>query len=106
MLDFTKSAKRFMAINLIDNKSLMLRMPTKRVFDALVGIRDRISTLQMDDMQTIKEVYELLAIIMSNNLNHIEITVDYLSDLLDFEDIGTLYTAYMQFASGAANDPN
>lgn len=106
MLDFTKSAKRSMNVILIDGQSLMLRMPTKRVFDALVGIRSRISTLQMDDMESINEVYELLAVIMSNNLTHTKITVDYLADIIDFEDISRLYTDYMQFVTGVASDPN
>ena len=106
MLDFTKSSKRFMAINLIDNTSLMLRMPTKRVFDALVSIRARLTNLKLDDLQTIDEVYALLAIILSNNLNHIEVSVEYLSELLDFEDVSILYSGYMDFVKGVTTDPN
>ena len=106
MLDFTKSSKRFMAINLIDDTSLLLRMPTKRVFDALVSIRDRLSNLKLDDLQTINEVYALLAVILSNNLNHIEVSVEYLSDLLDFEDVSILYSGYMDFVKGVTTDPN
>ena len=106
MLDFTKSSKRFMAVNLIDDTSLLLRMPTKRVFDALVSIRDRLSNIKLDDLQTINEVYALLAVILSNNLNHIEVSVEYLSDLLDFEDVSILYSGYMDFVKGVTNDPN
>ena len=106
MLDLTKSAKRFLAVNLIDDTSLMLRMPTKRVFDALVNLKDKLNTIQMDDLQTIDEVYELLSVILSNNLNHIKISVDYLSEIIDFEDLTILYTSYLEFVRGVTGDPN
>jgi len=106
MLDLTKSAKRFMAINLIDDKSLMLRMPTKRVFNALVGLQTRLPEFKSNDIGMIDEMYELLSVIMSNNLNHEEISVEYLSKIIDIEDLQTIYQEYMKFVKGVSDDPN
>lgn len=106
MLDLTKSAKRTMEITLIDGQNLKLRMPTKLVFDALMGIGGRISSLKMDDAQTIDEIYALIAEILSNNLTHTEITIEYITSMLDFEDITTIFLAYRDFAAGVVKDPN
>lgn len=106
MLDFTQSSKRFLAVNMIDNQAIRVRMPTKRVFDALLGLRDRLSSLTTDDAGQLDEIYGLIAIVMSNNLEHREVTQDYLSDLFDIEDVQTFFQAYMTFISGVVSDPN
>jgi len=106
MLDLTKTAKRTMGIKLIDGKELRLRMPTKAVFDALVGIQSRITNPQVSDIKTVNEIYELLATTLSNNLEHDQIDVAYIESILDFEDLMNVFTEYMKFASGASTDPN
>jgi len=106
MLDFTQSSKRSLAVNMIDDLAIRVRMPTKRVFDALLGLRDRLSNLTADDAGQLDEIYGLIAIVMSNNLEHREITRDYLSDLFDIEDVQTFFQAYMAFISGVVSDPN
>lgn len=106
MLDFTQASKRFLAVNLIDNKAIRVRMPTKRVFDALLGLRDRLSSLTADDAGQLDEIFQLIAVVMSNNLEHQEITQDYLSGLFDIEDVQIFFKAYMSFVSGVVSDPN
>jgi hypothetical protein len=91
---------------MIDNQAIRVRMPTKRVFDALLGLRDRLSSLTTDDAGQLDEIYGLIAIVMSNNLEHREITRDYLSDLFDIEDVQTFFHAFMAFISGVVSDPN
>jgi hypothetical protein len=106
MLDFTKSAKRFLAVNLIDNQCIRVRMPTKRVFDALMGLKDRLTTLTTDDAGQLDEIYDLIAVVMSNNLEHKEITSSYLSDLFDIEDVQIFFEAYMAFLGVVVSSPN
>lgn len=106
MLDFTQSAKRFLAVNLIDNQLIRVRMPTKRVFDALMGLRDRLSGQITDDAGQLDEIYCLIAIVLSNNLEHTEIAHEYLAELFDIEDVQTFFQAYMAFISGVVSDPN
>ena len=106
MLDFTQSAKRFLAVNLIDNQRIRVRMPTKHVFDALMGLRDRLSGQIADDAAQLDEIYGLIAIVLSNNLEHTEITHEYLAELFDIEDVQTFFQAYMSFINGVVSDPN
>lgn len=106
MLDFTQSAKRFLAVNLIDNQLIRVRMPTKRVFDALLGLKDHLTSLTADDSGQLTEIYNLIAIVLSNNLEHRAIASDYLAELFDIEDVQTFFQAYMAFISGVVSDPN
>ena len=106
MLDFTKSAKRYLAMNLIDNQSISVRMPTKRVFDALLGLKDYLTGLTADDGGQLDQIYILIAIVLSNNLEHKTITSDYLTELFDIEDVQTFFQAYMAFINGVVSDPN
>lgn len=106
MLDFTKTAKRFLAVNLIDGTCIRLRMPTKRVFDALLGLRDRLATLTTDDAGQLAEVYDLIAAVMSNNLEHQSITSEYLGEIFDIEDVQLFFESYMSFIGVAIADPN
>ena len=106
MLDFTQSAKRFLAVNLIDQQLIRVRMPTKRVFDALMGLRDKLSGPILDDARQLDEIYGLIAIVLSNNLEHTEITHEYLAELFDIEDVQIFFQAYMSFISSVVSDPN
>ena len=63
MLDFTQSTKRYLAINLIDNQLIRVRMPTKRVFDALLGLKDHLTSLTTDDGEQLTEIFDLIAIV-------------------------------------------
>ena len=106
MLDFTKSAKRCLAVNLIDNQAIKVRMPTKRVFDALIGLKDHLTNLITEDGGQLDEIYDLIAVVLSNNLEHKTITSDYLAELFDIEDVQTFFQAYMAFINGVVLDPN
>jgi hypothetical protein len=106
VLDFTKSAKRYLAINLIDNQLIRVRMPTKRVFDALLGLKDHLTSLTTDDGGQLGDIYDLIAVVLSNNLEHKPVTSDYLAELFDIEDVQTFFQGYMAFINGVVSDPN
>jgi hypothetical protein len=106
VLDFTKSAKRYLAINLIDNQLIRVRMPTKRVFDALLGLKDHLTSLTTDDGGQLGDIYDLIAVVLSNNLEHKPVTSDYLAELFDIEDVQTFFQGYMAFISGVVSVPN
>ena len=106
MLDFTKSAKRYLAVNLIDNQLIRVRMPTKRVFDALLGLKDHLTSLTTEDGEQLGDIYDLIAVVLSNNLEHKPVTSDYLAELFDIEDVQTFFQGYMAFISGVVSDPN
>lgn len=106
MLDFTQSAKRYLAINLIDNQLIRVRMPTKKVFDALLDLKDHLTRLSTDDGGQLDEIYDLIAVVLSNNLEHQPVTSEYLAELFDIEDVQTFFQAYMTFINGIVSDPN
>ncbi len=106
MLDFTQSAKRYLAVNLIDNQRIRVRMPTKKVFDALLGLKNHLTSLTTDDGGQLNEIYDLIAIVLSNNLEHQPVTSAYLAELLDIEDVQTFFQGYMAFISEVLADPN
>ena len=106
MLDFTKSVKQHFPVNMIDNQTIRVRMPTKRVFAALIELQDKLAklvTLNSNISAQLDEIYGLCATILSNNLDQKEISSDYLSDLLDLEDLRIFYKAYADFVNSVLN---
>lgn len=106
MLDFTKSVKQHFPVNMIDNQTISVRMPTKRVFSALVELQDKLAklvTLNSNISAQLDEIYGLCATILSNNLDQKEISSEYLSDLLDLEDLRIFYKAYIEFVNSVLN---
>jgi len=109
MLDFTKSVKQYFPVNMTDNQTIRVRMPTKRVFAALIELQDKLSrlvTLNTNIAAQLDEIYDLCARILSNNLDQKEISSDYLSDMLDLEDLRIFYKSYADFVNSVLNGAN
>lgn len=106
MLDFTKTKKRFLSVKLTDGTTIMVRMPTKRVFDLLVDLQDALASLELDDKEQVDYVYTLTAEILSNNLQGQKIAKEYIEQLLDIEDIQIFFLEYVKFVTGQVSDPN
>ena len=113
MLDFTKVNKKFMAVLLVDGTKILVRMPTKKIFDVLFRLRDAMSVVNDPDTDTdtaqdeLDLIYDLTAEIMRNNIAGKPVTSEYLAELFDTEDIQTFYDAYLAFVTGRISaDPN
>lgn len=106
MLDFRKVPKKFLNITLIDGKAILVRMPTKKIFDILVTLENNLSALELNNKEQIAYIYDLTAEILSNNLKNEKIDSDYLAGLLDVEDIQILFKSYVNFVTGFTNVPN
>lgn len=106
MLDFTTANKKFLNVKLIDGNVIMVRMPTKKIFDELIDLEDNLRNLDMGNREQIEEVYNITARVLSNNLQNKEITNEYLSEIFDVEDITILFNSYINFVQGRASDPN
>jgi hypothetical protein len=109
ILDFTKSVRRYFTVIMLDNQSIRVRMPTKNVYAAILALRDRmlgLSSLGTDEIGNLDETYNLISIILSNNFDQRKITCEYLTNLLDIEDIKMLYEAYMKFAGLESSTSN
>lgn len=106
MLDFTKIQKKVLNIKLIDGNEILVRMPTKKVFDMLMDLQGNLNNLNIEDKAQIALVYDLTAKVLSNNLLGKKIDAEYLAELLDVEDISILFASYVEFVVGKVNDPN
>jgi hypothetical protein len=106
MLDFTKVQKKVLNIKLIDGNEILVRLPTKKVFDLLMGIQENLNNLNIEDKAQIALVYDLTAKVLSNNLLGKKIDNEYIAGLLDVEDISILFASYVEFVVGKVNDPN
>jgi hypothetical protein len=106
MLDFTKVPKKFLNVKLIDGNTILVRMPTKRIFDVLMNLQNNLSNLKLDDKEQVDFIYGLTSEILSNNLKNEKIDSEYLSGLLDVEDIQILFNSYLNFVTGHTIDPN
>lgn len=106
MLDFTKIQKKVLNIKLIDGNEILVRMPTKKVFNMLMDLKDNLGNLNLEDKAQIELIYDLTAKVLSNNLLGKKIDTEYLSEIFDVEDITIFFAQYGAFAGGRVNDPN
>lgn len=106
-LDFNKLKKKYMTVILPDEKNttLMVTTPSKAVLDSFLALRDTITDDDVND-DAIDELYSICAKIMSRNKMGVEVTVDMIQDLFDFEDIIIFIRAYTDFISEVSNSKN
>lgn len=109
-LNFNNMKKRYLTITLADeNKTiLMIGTPTKSIMDELIILQTSIETLQEDgnNIEATNDLYRACAKVMSRNKGGIEISVEYLEDTFDLEDIMIFFSAYMDFVGEIANEKN
>lgn len=104
MLDLSKQPKKFFVVKLMNGTTLNIPSPKKRVFEKMAAMNEvAVDTLSAE---SINEVYELIAEILSSNTQKKKYTADEVGEMLDFEDISMLLDGYMTFAGYIADDPN
>lgn len=105
-LDLRKSVKQYMKLTLIDGKILNICKPSKKIFNLIRPLAESFTTLEnaelseTDSWELIDTIYDLISKILTHNLEHEVISVDYVEDNLDIEDIKTILELYMQFVNG------
>lgn len=107
MLDFSHLHKASLAVRMPDGSELSVLSPTKKIFDTLNDLEQRFQGgTQMNDLGAIREIYALIAEILSRNKQGRSVTAELLEEQLDFEDLQTFFNAYVSFVAGEASDPN
>lgn len=109
-LDFHKAKKTFLTVTLPDDEKILVRNPTKKIMDLMKELGEDFKALQdatnaglssdevsEENYEALNRVYEMTARIMSNNVARKQITVEYLEDLLDLEDLIVFFSAYTDF---------
>lgn len=125
-VNFQKAKRNYMVLTFDDEreengkivefeKVIHVGMPKKRVFHALIDMQEiaekkgeaqTAAEKNEADRETIDELYELTAQILSNNLKGEKITVDWVDDQFSIEEIKEFLTQYTKFANGEALNPN
>lgn len=125
-INFQKAKRNYMVLTFDDERekdgeieeyerTLCVGMPKKRVFTALMDIQDVVNKRDeaqsgreknKADRETIDELYELTAQILSNNLKREKITVDWVDEQFSIEEIKEFLIQYAKFATGEASNPN
>lgn len=84
-------------------KTLTVRMPQKGVFEAIQEMQNM--TEEEAQAQDIDAVYDLMAAVLSNNMNKTRITAKDMADY-DIEECTKILNAYMEFVDELKADPN
>lgn len=104
-LNFAKAKKTFLTVTMPDDKKILVRNPTKRIMRSLGELGEDFKELEnqteeeIENTEAVDRIYETCALILSNNIARETITVDYLEDLLDVEDLIILFESYTTFIS-------
>ncbi len=125
-INFQKAKRNYMVLIFDDEREkdgkieeyerkIYVGMPKKRIFTALMDIQEVVNKRNEAeserekneaDRETIDELYELTAQILSNNLKGEKITVDWVDDQFTIEEIKEFLTQYAKFTKGEASNPN
>lgn len=108
-LNFNKIKKRYFLVTLPNETetTLMISTPTKDIMDEFVYLSNNyINSNNNISEDVIDDLYSLCARIMSRNKANIEIKMDDLSKLLDFEDLIIFVQSYTEFISELTNSKN
>jgi len=65
-----------------------------------------VKTLEIDNLGAVDQIYDIASEILSNNMKGDYISTEYISELMDIEDITSLMESYIQFCTGQASNPN
>ncbi len=125
-INFTKTKRNYMVLTFDDEKMvdgklveyekvIHVGMPKKRVFTALMDMKDL--AYKKDDAQTerekgqldreiIDEMYVLAAEILSNNMKKERISVEWVEEQFSTEEMKKFLEQYSKFANGEATNPN
>lgn len=106
-LDFTKVKKQVLSVTLGDGEKLLIKTPSKRVTTLLMELSDDFENITDGaDTEVMDSIYTVCAEIMSNNRQGKKVTTEYLSDVLDIEDLTVFLNAYVEFVSKVTNVKN
>lgn len=118
-VNFQKAKRNYMALTFEEEnqkkKTILVGMPKKKVFDMLLDMDEYIKgAAEVDgeiektdrNRKIIDDLYELVAMILSNNMSGEKISVEWVEKQMEFGEIKTLLKIYVKFCMGEATDPN
>lgn len=95
---------------------IQVGMPKKRVFDAIINLQELLEDLAEAEPETMRksektrkqvdELYDLAAVILSNNIANEKIEKEWVEDQMSLEEIKIFVQQYVKFTKGEAANPN
>ena len=105
-LDLRKSVKQYMKLTLIDGKEIEICKPSKAIFNMFKPLSESFNELssenltETDSWDLLDKIYEICSKIMSHNRKREEISIEYLENTLDIDDLKMFFESYMAFVNG------
>lgn len=103
--DFNNIQRSFFNIALKDGRRLVVKMPMKKTFQKIAGMRKE-DTENMTPEDAMDTLGGLCAEVLSNNMNKEKITTNYMVENYDLEEMNEFLKHFMSFCNQAKNDPN
>lgn len=103
--DFNKVKHTFFNVTLKDGRKLVVKMPKKKTFEKLTALQD-MDTDQMSIDDAMDTFGGLCSETLSNNMTNERVTLEYMVDEYDIEEMSAFVDSYMDFVNGASNNPN
>lgn len=104
-LDLRKSVKQYMKLTLIDGKELEICKPSKAIFNMFRPLSESFNALSSGDLSEtdswdmLDTIYEACSKIMSHNRKREVISVEYLENTLDTDDLKEIFNYYLAFVN-------
>ena len=126
-INFQKAKRNYMVLTFDDEKedegkviefvhTIQVGMPKKRVFDAIIRLQEVLEDLadapeeefrkSEKTRRQVDELYDMAAVILSNNMLNEKITTDWVTEQLTLEEIKIFIQQYVKFCNGEAANPN
>lgn len=118
-VNFQKAKRNYMVLTFEEEnqkeKTILVGMPKKRIFDMLLDLNSFIKTGEEPDDEAekaersrkiIDDMYELVAVILSNNKTGEKISVEWVEDRMEFGELKDFLELYVKFCKGEAASPN
>lgn len=125
-VNFQKAKRNYMVLTFEDEREengkkveyervIHVGMPKKRVFSALIDmqeIMDKREDAQTKkekneaERETIDELYDLTAKILSNNMERDIISTEWVEDQFSMDELKEFFMQYVKFVKGEASNPN
>ena len=123
-INFQKAKRNFMTLTFDDvdedgksfEHQILVGMPKKRIYGILLDLKKTLSEESEKECtageeaaiqkRKIDDLYVLVAEILSNNLAREKISVDWVDEQMNTEDIKLFLNEYVKFCKGEAASPN
>ncbi len=110
-INFQRAKRNYMSIKIEElkdgelvEKTILVGMPKKRVFESLINFKNMATnTVENDEessLQALNRIYELVAEILSNNLNNETFSAEWVGNTFSIDEIKEIMGSYTSFCKG------